>query len=732
MDFNKIIDDIIFKYNLDSFYPCYRKMRKAEKYIHIWMEECLKRVEESGKILCIASCNEEADRFDFYTLQDKHFEYFIGNNGLQNIEWEKYQEVYIVSYQEKEQLSKQLTLNGVPFSWIYDLFTTYGEHFDKEFYDFLTECSLDKEYDYYTKDNNYFLELFFLKRKYKSSAITKEEFLKRIFFLSIVFKDFLLAEKYYQEILGCMDKDLKTDYIQAYAEIKNVLQEMRKSLLQRNKGKNDIVMVWLDQMKYGLEKDMPYLAEEMKEGVYFDHAYTVIPYTIPTFRVLFTDEKEITIGLHSHKKIYKQESLLIQEMERRGYVFKVISGYIGNIEREWQCEEYFDKWAPMSLLCWNFLCCLVNSEESVFAVVHEMSHTHTPYFTNQMNEEMAGNSKESVQKRHAHAMNETDQCLGYYMNFLSEDTTKIYMSDHGLGEPWEHVHTLFAVTSKKIGKGRISDVFSYLNFDRLARQLMEDRFSSAEFVGENAPICSMPLYNYELIKARLRSKRLEIREIGYQGMVNKDYIYLKYNNQREVLLDQNHLPHKIYAIPHPSDICNADKVQYFRSNINKCNVDFQSEKFKYSKYLLKVFDNLERSQRNQLDYINAWIVASGKERIAIRMGGEHSYTLYEWLTEDNREKIVGFIDENSECICKAFRKKIIPMEKISEEEIDCVILSSFEHLNFIREEATAYPKGIGVFDMYNYLQEKGFPFRDIQCDLVGMSDSEYDVGFPKI
>lgn len=732
MNFNKQIDDIIFEYNLDVLYPDYRKMRRAEKYIHIWMEECLNKVEANGKILCIASCNEEADRFVFYTLQDKHFEYFVGGSGLQNIEWEKYQEIYIISYQEKEEISKQLVLNGVSFIWIYDVFATYGEQFDKEFYDFLTEVSLGREYDYYTKDNNYFLELFFLKRKYRLSDITKEDFLKKVFFLSIVFKDFLQVEKYFQELLCCMETRVKAQYIQAYAKIKNVLQEMKKSLLQRNKGKDDIVMVWLDQMKFGLEKDMPYLTEEIKEGVYFDHAYTVIPYTIPTFRVLFTDEKDITISLHSHKNIGRQESSLIQEMEQRGYAFKVISGYIGNIERKWRCEEYLDKWAPMSLLCWNFLCCLANSKEPVFAVVHEMSHTHTPYFTNQMNEKMAKANKESVQQRHAYAMRETDECLRYYMNFLSEKVTKIYMSDHGLGEPWEHVHTLFAVIGKKIGKGRILDVFSYLNFDKLARQLMEGRFSSVEFVRENAPICSMPLYNYDLVKARLENKRLAIGEIGYQGMVTKNYIYLKYNNQREVLLDQNNLPHQVYIIPHPSDICNANKLQYFRTIIDKYNVDFQNEKFKYSKYLLKVFDNLEHCQKNQLDFINEWIANSGKEQIAIRMGGEHSYTLYEWLTEDNQKKVVGFIDENPKCICKAFRKKIIPMETISEEEIDCIILSSFEHLNFIRKETAAYPNGIYIFDMYSYLQEKGFPFKDIQCDLVGMPDDKYDVGFPEI
>ena len=107
------------------------------------------------------------------------------------------------------------------------------------------------------------------------------------------------------------------------------------------------------------------------------------------------------------------------------------------------------------------------------------------------------------------------------------------------------------------------------------------------------------------------------------------------------------------------------------------------------------------------------------------MGGEHSYTLYEWLTEDNQNKIVAFIDNDPKCICSVFGKKVINMENIQNLEIDGVILSSYEHLEFIRSEKNLYPMGTTIFDMYEYIQNEGFPDKDIMNDLVGLPDSEY-------
>lgn len=69
---------------------------------------------------------------------------------------------------------------------------------------------------------------------------------------------------------------------------------------------------------------------------------------------------------------------------------------------------------------------------------------------------------------------------------------------------------------------------------------------------------------------------------------------------------------------------------------------------------------------------------------------------------------------------------MIRPEEVQTRDIDGVILSSYTHLELLRNETSLYPLGTVILDIYDYIQKEGFPDKDIRNDLVGLPDSEYE------
>lgn len=727
--FDQRLDDIIFRYHLDVFYPGYRKMRQAEKYLNVWMKKCCQLVARGEKILCVALNDTDIERFRFYTSQAELFQYYL-YQGMEDSDLKNragaYKEIYIISYDEQEEIAKYLTAHELAFGNIYDDFAANGIEFRNVFYLFLDKKDeeLNGFDNWYCGDNSFFLENYYLAKKKKE--MDHPEFLKRMIFLSLAFKDFMIWKKYQLEILGCLDKDEKQIYSQAGQEIEELLEHMKTVLRQRNK--KDILMVWLDALNYGLEKDMPFLNGEVENGILFENAFTVIPNTMPTFRVCFTDQKEAGVSLHSHELINAKECSLCERFKEKGYAFKVFSGYLSDVlDAEWYFGEYLDQWAPVSLLLWNAVCCLTESESPVFMMVHELPYTHAPYYTTYQNVDLLSLSYQQMKDREHYARREADEQLNFYMSLFGRDVTKIYMSDHGNGQPWERLHTFFMIKSPVLPKGVVSEMFSYSAFDKVVSQLLEGQWDPAEFTADFVCVGALPMYNAKTIRNVIKKKTVRLSAVGYSGVANKDYFYFKYNNGRELLLDRKALPCKEYNIPHRNDICSEKDLLYFRKSLHEWKVDLSDGKFQDSKYIFEILNREAHYPRKKVDVVNEWIALSGRNRIAIRMGGKHARVFYEWLTEENLKKIVCFIDQDKDCACSIFGKRIISVDEIESASLDGIILSSYDFDEELRREASNYPADICIFDVYDYLEKEGFPSRDIQLDLVGMPDSEYEV-----
>ena len=726
MKYDEELNNIIFKYKLDDGYPLFQKKISAEKYIHRLICQWKAALNEDQKMLCIAATEDQILHIRFYTYGDDRFDYITyeklkkGNGRKEGLEI--YRSICIISNQERKEIASWLEAQGLEYESLYECFEREDLKFDGEYYIFLHEPILDDSLSGYKTNNSYFFEMGSLRERLENVPDNKE-YLKKAIFISLVYRDFLLFGKYVTKLISISVQGERVKYESLQREVTDLLNDIKGAIAR--KKKQDIVMLWMDQLRYQDIEKMPNVSRIMREGVFFENAFTVVPWTVPTYRCTFTDTKEMSSAMHNHeKRITQAESPICQYMDEKGYVFKVVSEYFvrrGYIDRHWEWGGYIEPHAPASLILWNTICCMGENEKPVFVIAHELSHSHDPWQTTEFSQGFFQNHK----KRYFCAHKELDWQIEYYSDFMKK-STRIFMSDHGWGEPWDHTHTALAIVAENLDSMRIREMFSYRYLGDLIKQILEGFLDVSKLVTEYAQIFCFPIYNQTLVETKIRDRRLPMELIGYRGVVTQDHLYLLYSNKKEVLLDRSRLPRKLYIIPHESDICNSALLPWFRQHLGKLQLDLNDEKMIWARKSLLLAEKIGQVKRNQLDYINRWISNSGLQRIAIRMGGEHSYTLFEWLTEDNRQKITAFIDNDLQCICNVFGKPVIRPEEVQTRDIDGVILSSYTHLELLRNETSLYPLGTVILDIYDYIQKEGFPDKDIRNDLVGLPDSEYE------
>ena len=73
---------------------------------------------------------------------------------------------------------------------------------------------------------------------------------------------------------------------------------------------------------------------------------------------------------------------------------------------------------------------------------------------------------------------------------------------------------------------------------------------------------------------------------------------------------------------------------------------------------------------------------------------------------------------------------VLTLEEAKHMNIEAIVLSSYMHIDMLRNEASAYPSDIAIIDIYNELKKRGICCKDNFYVDVQMTDEDYDVGFP--
>lgn len=729
MDINKRLNDIIFTYGLDSDYPNYYKGVMAESYIrHLMLE--IKRTEK--KVLCLAAKKEDIVYFSFL---DKHIGAnikfkLVGTKDIDKINLTEYDEVYAISLQYAYMVHR-CRMNGVRCRSIYLDMKRQGLNFERECYricepfyeDFTGEFSAQR----YVEGLQ--IEHFSLKQGLDGSCSEEEKFfyLKNIYFLSVCMKDFLNASKYISMLMDLdVDDKRKADYEKSWQEIQLLLDQIKDALKHREQ--KDIIMNWLDAVGYEESDNMPFLNGCRQRGINFTNAFTSMPYTHETYKTIFKGTLPLSDYFNTEKI---SDSKLIKDIEKYGYRFKIVSGYMDWFEPSYESEVWHNCGAGCSEILWDMLSCLLAMKEPGFILGHLLIEGHDPnLYSDMISKDFIGEKN----RRYA-ARLQMDKQLEFYADFFPRKSTVIYMSDHGLESSLlARNHTNLIITGDKIEHKNIEAMFSYVRFSDMVLQLLQldGAINEDELTDEYVRLEYMDLYNGKLIYDIIRGKQgLNIfPQLGYQGIVTKDYIYVKYNVGKEVLLRRdNVIMTGVDYFTLEDEIESKELLPCFRSKLRDTARVYEDKRFRYSKYLRKVYENYKNLPQKKYKVLNDLFSTFADCSVALRMGGQHSIGIWRMLSEDNRKKINCIVDRNPNCVAGVLGYPVVSdLSDIDFDNVKVCIPSSSVFREELSLEMQHCP--VDVVDLYDYMSMHGLEFKAeiYKCEVL--PDKVYDVGFP--
>ena len=724
------LNQLIFKYNIDKYYPQYRKKYKAEKILESILNKVVHNREKTILVSNDKVVLDIVKKVRVFSDEYIDVKHITGLIELEKIIWDNYTNIYILSLRETEKYGKWLRMHNKKYKWIYDVFEVEGLFFENEFYKILNDCQGEWfDVPYFGKEflrDNWALEFYFQKMKYEYSTDEQIKIiaLEKSFFLSIIMKNFVCAEKVLSSLGG------NEIYVDFWKELQELLGKIKNALAKRKQ--KDIVWYWMDALSYEKSDGMPYLKEIMSRSTVFENAFTITPYTLPTLRNIFCKKRQVDDKAYKISSVNEDNSELLRFLSYKGYDFRCISGYMPCFEVSKVSNNHHSVFDSSSQIIWDVLENMIDNSNSMVILAHILSETHSPNLTIELNDRVI----EDMKVRRELAKKELDVQLEYYDDFFNENTYRIYMSDHGDNQISTKFHIHWNVYNKNIVPRKVKGLISTLDLSKVLENIIEDKDIEDEIVYEDyIELQDLDRYGKHLIGDMIKKHEPpNILVFGYNGVVTQKYMYLKYRNGNEWLAERGNVKYE----PSLMGFANEANIIIDESLLaelrNKAGIFFEDEeireKCKYSAYLYKLYDNYLRRCKENMNIIYEVMKNYPKGTIALRMGGEHSAELYSRLEDEYKEKIGYIIDNNKECMCKKYGVPILTLEEAIHMNIKAIVLSSYMHIDMLRNEASAYPSDIAIIDIYNELEKRGICCKNNFYVDVQMTDEDYDVGFP--
>lgn len=743
-DINEELNQIISKYHLDQYYPHYRNMIDAQKVLRDIVQEIQQNkkkaifvgYDKSGIAFIRNISRDYMDiHFLIYNRNDKVLE------DLELTDWNVYDEVYLISYYGAEYVERWFRLHHIRYEWIYDIFERQGFYLQREFFAFgkedLYQLIETNELSVHTRHGwteSLLCELYCQQSKYNSAKnrTTRRIALEKCLFLTIYLKDFVKTHEY---ISILTQEDIKFKYL--WEELQTLLDDVRMAVRERTQ--KDIILYWLDAIPYGDERNMPYLQRYKEAGIEFENAHTYITNTNPTLRAMFLGQKDIDNRAYLITQITRKNSPVIRNLEEQGYHIRILSGYFSDkFPYEYLSEHFYIDWYhPCSMILWDMISDMLVQETKTLYLTHALD-AHAPYLNSNINDANYRDRRE----RYRLARLKVDEQLEFYDSFISKDVRRIFMSDHGQADVvqlYKGYHVLFNIYSNGLRPRKIKDFFTLLDFDKVLRQiLVGNEIREAEFTREYVEIGRMDRYSRRQIEKIMRDQKgISTTCFGYTGIIDKEYIYMRFKTGKEWLQKRENMPqcNPLMVYDCAADVCEPKMLSKYRLLAGGYFKEIdEDEQFKYVRYLYDVHDNIlkHNDMKRRADIINGMLTEYPESSIGIRLGGYHSAMVYYILSEENRKRIWGFIDNSEECLCSKLHLPIIgseSIEKLREAGIQAVLLSSYINLDALRREADEWYGELTVLDMYECLNKNGIRCKDNFWVIEGTAD-DYDVGFP--
>lgn len=703
-------EDLIIQYQISDIIPEYEKFILAKRLFASFYEQLRAK---TGKVILIASNLTDILWFSRQFDIPESLFLLINDDASDQLEISRDVTYLVISYLYQYDISDRLIKEGADPICLYDMFRNKGFYFTGNFFDIFHTNMIEfktKEVSWDYKDFDINRIYFEHRRMYEHS---KDKAIKLLYLKYMIFDcafvcDFVTLKKCV-ELISSND-NIKTDrYTSFYKAVQQLLDEVEIKL--SNRQSKDVMMYWLDALEYGEDQSVEFLKSLDDTSLVCDNMYTVTPFTSTTYRTLMTGKTVVDDQNYKIEKIGEHNSNFIKMLKENGYQYR----YYGNLQIPEQnvcSRNLYSVYTPISMLIWDAVMDILESEKPLFCMLHEVLQTHNPFISFDLEgeeyvgcEEHPGVQTESekliAQKQIMPSRKYVDKQLKFWNEILPGQMFKIYMSDHG-HTTFGRFHPMFKVQQSNLKPLHINNLLSYVSFSWIIESILkEDIDQLVKSECQSVIVQDIPFYNKDVVKMILDN--IEEFEAtywsGYQGIITKEDIFIKYNDGAELYVG-NRKNKKKFSQEHISKL-----RKLLHTN---CTDVYKESKFKDSRLIFNAIkhrnvDLMDKRIRIILDLFRSF----GNQRIALRGGGIHTIRLLMILPDEVIENICCIIDKDKECYAGTLGFPIWTMDELSKDKIDKVVISSFDFDQIWKKELSNYLDKAQVVSIYDYLETQG-------------------------
>jgi hypothetical protein len=547
-EFDKILDDLLIKYNYYESCPDFLKYVQAKeiipgliKRVQIYEQITIVSLTPKDRYVLKPYLGELVDRVAYidlaFPLQEKDILCLRESMG------EKKGIVLLVSFLFYREFAIELHKAGIETISLYEYFITQGLCFSREFYSYrpVSYTFPDSELliSWMQPSNEYYLFYQYRSRYEQVDDPTLREFyLRSLIFICIDMRDFIYASKYLEEYRSLIPEKA-AEILEIETIISKCLSQLQSKLHERQQ--NDLILFLLDSLEYGDDAQMPFLHEQSTRGITFENAYTVTPNTNPTLRTILCEKTVIDDQSFLIETINREQSPIIRFLEDNEYFFTYF-GFSDLIDFAYKGQSYITSDTSQSRIYWLAIGEIISSTKPVCVILHELTSTHEPYISNSIHEGFLYCSsrrtlewKQEIDQKKLSAIY-TDEQLSFYSSFFPKQVKRIYFSDHGttrLGR----IHTILTMQWEGCPSYTVSGLFSYINFSKLLKEIINDRIENLHLLCTDYLLFQdVDKYNPLLIDRILHQGQGDYYpQLGpsYRGIVTNDSIFIRYRDGSE-------------------------------------------------------------------------------------------------------------------------------------------------------------------------------------------------------
>lgn len=734
-DIDTELEKIIEKYRLDRHYPAYRVSRQACEYIRKWIKNL------SGfdnKILFITMDNSVFWMIRSWTKGENISVFQVSAvEELDDhiVQLKNADKVYIVAYTRTVEILHWLWRHDLEAESVYDMLENLHIYCQMEFCSFFSPLILSDELDLYnplgaTYTDGIALilyEYYYQKQRFRqcSSEEDKSRLSEKLFFLAICMRNFIEAERILETL------SFSEEYKECWREIEALLDRIKRTL--EKKKQKHIIIYWLDALNYEDAEKLEYLQEQRSHSLYFHNAYTITPYTHPTFKAMFFGIRQVDDLGYQVDWFDLDESHLLQDITEQGYDCKILSSYINRRLEIKHNRDYGGPktvQAPCSESFWSLIRQMVQDIQPTVYLAHSIMELHIPRLSVRRDRyEHEYSSRPATWQAQFEELNGQ---LRFYDQMMGDGPYRIYMGDHGgKNNAINRLHVCFQLYHAEWKNKEVDKLFCYLDFAKIMHQLLlgeeiDDNTWDREFV----PIEDVDTYNPAQIKTGLIQWPLDdlLMSTAYKGVITSKYVYAYFKTGDEIFHKWSDGRH-VSALGFNNSQGDPAYLKELRKKVGEFPAELDTDpKFEYSKNTYTVLENVKRTVLKAAKLLDEKLAGYMDGSIVLRSGGYHTVQLCSVLPENSRKKIGGIIDRNPVCMSSNLGYPIYMPEDRLPDDIKAVLLSTYENLEALKHEADRLYSDLEVIDIYQYWRDCGYSFT--KNFWYGL-DSDRDIEFLK-